>query len=236
MKKSKEAWPGQIEKTYLSLELAFNSALSLLDFRKTKKTLESCLPHADLHAGILGFLGAIALVIIVAITLNEIFAYILEAIYADGVLGVETPQVVKPAAEVLFFNGAIVFIMLLAVEWLCFQLARKLGGKGTLEQQVYLSSMVMLAIAMTSYIMLLTMFPCVGMIVPLIYIVLSLYIGLYVRTKAFMLVHSIGFWKAFVIVLLGTGVFLALTMTAAFAGVAASDPGALIPAGNLSGV
>jgi len=194
---------------YLSLETAFNSAPRLFDPRRMQKALEEALPHANLKVGIFAFLVGSVLFTTLLFIINRLLIYAFKAVAEEGA-AVPVPE--ELSLLLLFVITVSSFIVTVVVEYISFLVAVRIGGKGTLAQQFYLSSVVQLSLAIGSFIMLGIMIPCIGILMPFLYFIISLYLGFYVHSKAYALVHAIALWKAFAIVVLGIVITLALSV------------------------
>lgn len=92
----------------------------------------------------------------------------------------------------------VALVFLAAHELLVFGMARATGGRGRLDQQLYLSSLVSLSVAFASAVYLFTPLPCLNIAAMAALLIWSAYLALYVNPKAYALVHGVSFLHAFI--------------------------------------
>lgn len=212
--------------SYRSLEAIFNAAPRLFDFRNVQKVLEGTLPYAEMRAAVLGVVAAALLSVILNLVVNEMLLFTYESVSEISETEIEMP-VITPLISIVAM-GVLSVVLVLAVELLAYWIARAFGGKGTYEQQLYLFSAVNISIAIASFLILATIIPCAGFLAAVAYFILTVYLSLYVRTKAYVLVHGLSLLKAFVVVIIATIVMLLLSFAAYIMVMTLTNPEALL--------
>ncbi|MCI0503871.1 hypothetical protein L0Y65_04115 [Candidatus Micrarchaeota archaeon] len=217
---------------------AWDCAKGLYDPAKAPARLMAIAPEGNdrLALGLFALGGLLVFAIWFLSSIEYIYVLNFEFDTIGNITGEELPKmelgVLAPVAAYEFLLwGVLAFIINLAHEGIAFFLAKITGGRGTLGGQMYLSSVVWLAISMSMVAVLLgpLYLLCIISIASLV-LVSVLYLGVYMTARAYSIAHGIDFAHALVIALV-----LAITKVLMLA-VAMDLLAAVLGMGNYAGV
>ena len=189
---------------------------SLFDFMGADASLRNELPKANLRAGIRNFLIGIFLFLLSSFALAALSVVYLMLVY-DATSAASLVVTAKPAitpgfiASSLLYFGVIMLPFLFVGSFLhqgiVYLLMRALGGRGSYQQQYFMSSYVTLALGLASLGMPVALaigivLPCALLFFALTYIVGAAYLALFVQAKILVAVHKVSFGPALAVALL----------------------------------
>jgi hypothetical protein len=216
----------------------WDCAKGLFDPVKAPERLATIAPHGNdrLALGLFALGGLVIFAIWFLSSIEYIYVLNFEFETIENVTGEPLPQlelgVLGPIAAYEFLLWCVLAMIInLAHEGIAFFLAKMTGGHGTLGGQMYLSSIVWLAISMSMVAVLAgpLYLLCIITIGSLVLVSL-LYLGVYMTARAYALAHGIGFTHA-----LAIAVVLAIPRVLMLA-VAMDLLAALFGIGNFAGV
>jgi len=182
----------------------WDSAKRLFDYRDADVVLGKALADADLRLAIDIFVisGSITFIMSLIAILGS--AYVTNAELdmirdATQVMqpGLETGTLVAPIilSFVIYLPASI--LLSLVLEYCAFRVLRRIGGKATFPEQLYLSSMVALAAAFVSGLYIFFPIPCLQLVAMACLVIVNTYLGLVVGGKAYSIAHRIGWVPGF---------------------------------------
>lgn len=192
-----------------TLKKCWGCAKALFDYKKAEAGLRDLLPLSQdrLAFGIFFFGGLLVFVISLLTSLESIYLTNMEADTIGEVAGQMIAKVdlsIIPSIALYQVVLYIIFSFLLnlAGEGAAFTLFKASGGKGTLSQQMSLSSIVWLAVAMSLSVALIGPLYCLGFVALISMLVVSImYLMAYMGARAYMIVHGVSFFHALIITL-----------------------------------
>jgi hypothetical protein len=196
--------------SYGAMRRSWEGAKGLFDLKKADDTLKGLVPHADDRIAMATVLlsGLVVFAIALLMTLESIHVVNFASDTLTEVLGTAQQKldfgIMLPVTLYYFLlyivAGTVIFY---AHEGVAYALARATGGKGTLTQQIYVSSVLWLALSISLVVWLLIPLPCLVFAAVLSLILVSLlYVMAYMWAKAYSVVHGISLPHAAIIVLL----------------------------------
>jgi hypothetical protein len=218
MKSSYQKFASSVDWPVSVLGNGWKASKDLFDPRKAGPVFKEKSGSSDFRAGFLIFLcSAILCALIIftgVMTQAYLQAYTYQEVRQKGGFDVNSTVMsqLNPAlmAMILFIPLSLLFTLVL--EGLVFALAKISGGKGSFSNQFYLSSLVGLARAAMTMILLLGAVYCAGAIVAVIYLILLAYFLIYVTPKAYATAHSINFFHALIITILSYAIPIGLLL------------------------
>jgi hypothetical protein len=192
-----------------TVQRVWDSTIKLFKHEKVEEVLKGELPRADLRLAstlvlVSSFLMA-ALSFVILLEQKHILEFAFDTASDQGI---EVPALIGQDQVLLFamfqllFNVPFFVVFIFAYEGITFSIMKATGGKGSFTSQFYLSSLVMLAMALTSGLGLLTPLPCMEIIGMVALTVLTLYLILFVQVKAYQIVHEVSFLHSLSVVAL----------------------------------
>ncbi|MEW6748200.1 MAG: hypothetical protein AB1295_00625 [Candidatus Micrarchaeota archaeon] len=188
------------------MKAGWKAAKGLFDPRGADEALKSVLPFSDLRLAMVLFGAAGLLAFVFSLLTNIEMLYVLQmeaTIYSEissEPLAVPDFLAIVPMAGINFITYALLLTMLnLLSERIAFAIIRATGGKGRLEEQMLLASVIWLAISMTTAANLLAPVGFWILSLAILGIVGLLYLMAYTVGRAYSIVHGIGFGHAMAI-------------------------------------
>jgi len=179
---------------------AWQDAKGLFDYRQADTTLAGALPGARFYGAlaIIAAAGIIACAITMATNLEAAYLanFMIDTLREAGMGTVEhiTAAGLAPmmaANFLLIVPFGIAYEI--AVAAASFSILRLMGGKGTLAAHFQLYSLVFLAQSMVTVLALAIPLPCLNMLAMVAMVVITIYLCVYVRAKAYVAVHQVPF-------------------------------------------
>lgn len=201
-----------------SLAKTWGAAKAVFYPKKVSETLEGVFPEADARLAWSVFI--LAAIITAAIALCTTYESVQLANFNSDTIASVTGTAIPHVSNVEIYQLVILEMILtlpLALvfvpvyEYSAYLLMKASGGKGTFKQQLYMSSIVALAIAFVNLLNFIAPLPCFPLIVAIAEIILLAYLVLYVSAKIYSRVHNIGYVHALIIVAVLTLIKLAIT-------------------------
>ena len=191
------------------LDELWDSSTKLFNPRKIDETFKAEIPKASIKKAwiVLGIAVILSVLISIINTVEaahfSIFTYDTLAEVAD----VEDIQVDwSPFWPFVVSRTGILIPSMLAIiyafERLNFEVLKRTGGKGEFKGQFYIISIIAFALMIASSLLFIAPVPCIGAPIVILFILLSLYFGIFVTGKAYQAVHGIGFWHAIGVVII----------------------------------
>ncbi|MBD3209875.1 hypothetical protein GF318_00665 [Candidatus Micrarchaeota archaeon] len=189
----------------------WNSIKNLFHYQQIEDTMKKELPYSNLQlalvvAGVSVLVSSLVYIVMMVETLHMV-NYLSdlaaqEIVNSPPVLTME--NITSFALFQLFFNAPLFLAVFLIFEALAFGAFKISGGKGTFEQQIYLSSLVLFAMNISTVLGLALPLPCLNLLSVPALLILTLYFILFVNVKAYGLVHDVSFLHGLtVLILLG---------------------------------
>ncbi len=196
---------------------AWESAKALFDRRRIDDAIKGEMPLATKRSALLVMTSAtlfLALVGILVSLSNIYFANFMNETLSTALntlppVPVGVWQALPASTGFNLTFAVITFIAGFVFEGVIFFLFRALGSKATFWQQFQASAIVAAASSMASTLVILTSIPCLNLFVGIGFFILLAYLALYVRIKAYAIVHQTSFASAFSLTILMTLVALA---------------------------
>jgi hypothetical protein len=193
--------------------------MKLFKHDKVEDTFRDELPNADIRAGAMIVVASGLLMAMLAILILLERMHLLDfAFDVAAEPGMEVPlligkeQVLPFALFQLLFNAPVFILLTLVYEGLTFGIFRASGGEGSFGGHFYLSSLALLAMAISAGLGLLSPLPCFDILAGLALMILTVYLTLFVQVKAYQVAHGISFFHSLVVVaLLAVPRFLVMT-------------------------
>lgn len=191
------------------LNKLWDSSTKLFSINKIEKTFESELPRAKIKMAwmILGT-AVILSVIISIINMIEtahfsIFSYETLSEVADiEEIKVDWSPLWPYVISRIMILVPATLIITYVFELINYNVLKRTGGKGKFAEQFYLFSLISFAMMISSGLLFIAPVPCLGMPVVLLFILLSLYFGIYVTSKAYQIVHRINLFHALAVIII----------------------------------
>lgn len=187
----------------------WENAKKLFYYSKIEDTVEEEITKADIKIGLVVFFISAAFVSVISLVASIESFYLIEHSYESlKENNIEEIEVLSMdnviSLSLFYFLFCVPFFMLLSLvyEGLVYGAMKITGGKGTFAQQYYLSSIVALALATSTILILLVPLPCLNAMALFALLILSLYFTLFVNIKVYEIVHDITFLHSFVIVVI----------------------------------
>lgn len=204
--------------SYAALKTSWKGALGLFNHKKAAETLEALSKHANnrLALAVVLLSGLVIFGLMVLTTFMMIEATNYQSDMIAEIVGSPQPKLdynILPSIAVYYFLlfaviGTFIFY---AHEGIAYALAHVTGGKGTLAQHLYVSSVVWLAVSISMAAYLFLPFLCLAFATILSLLLVSLlYLMVYMYAKAYSVVHGISFLHALMVVLVLIAPTLAL--------------------------
>lgn len=192
-----------------TVQRVWESTMRLFKHGQVEDTFKAELPKAQMRLALMVVLSSSILMAALAIFILLEQINLLDYAYdAAGGREIEVPQLVGEGQVHIFalfqllFNVPFFVLFTFVYEGLAYGIFRASGGEGRFEGQLYLSSLVVLAMALTSGLGLLMPLPCIDILAFLALTVLTLYLTLFVQVKAYQVVHGISFLHGLTVVAL----------------------------------
>jgi hypothetical protein len=192
---------------YPALKASWDSAKKLFDYKSVDFTLKEALPHANLCFAMGTFLLA-GLLIFVLAAISMVESIHIANFASETLSDITTTQQPKlsfdivPVVMVYQFLLYVVIgtVINLLLDGIAYGSIRVTGGKGTLHQQLHLSSLVWLSVAMSTVVSLIAPLPCLGFVafISMIFITI-IYLMVYITGKAYSIAHQIPVWHGLII-------------------------------------
>lgn len=182
-----------------AVSASWNGAKALFDFGKVDATLSGLLKYANRKLALWMFVlgGFLLLALAFLTTVESIHIANLESETVSDIIGAPAQavglEILLPVLVYQFILYAVLSLPInLAHEGAVFLLVRATGGTGKLDTQLYMSSVVWLAVSMSLAVTLLQPLYCLAAVALASMVIVSmLYLMIYVGSKSYALVHGI---------------------------------------------
>ncbi|MEW6035435.1 MAG: hypothetical protein AB1529_02380 [Candidatus Micrarchaeota archaeon] len=178
---------------------SWEGAKSLFNHGKAEPAMKELLERADERLGY-ALIGAGCLLLFVltfAASAEYVHVVNFESRTVGDIVGEQLPTLDPPilipiAAYSFILHAVLTFALNLAQEFAAFHIARLTGGTGTFRQQLYLSSVVWLAVSMSWSVTLLGPLYCLAFVaIASLILVTFLYLMVYMNGRAYAIAHNI---------------------------------------------
>ncbi len=178
---------------------SWDGAKSLFSHEKAEATMKGLLERADERLGY-ALIGAGCLLLF-ALTFAASAEYVhvvnFESRTVGDIVGEQLPALdpsilIPIAAYSFILHAVLTFALNIVQEFAAFHIARLTGGTGTFRQQLYLSSVVWLAVSMSWSVTLLGPLYCLAFVaIASLILVTFLYLMVYMNGRAYAIAHNI---------------------------------------------
>jgi|GEM_PF-3311346 len=198
---------------------AWDFTKKTLDYRKVEAVTKEIAPKGNFKDAAVVLVFAAIYSAVISILMNVMALYTARAFYV--LLGVNIPEI-ELNAELLapyaiYFFGLIMplgLVVILISQFIQFRFLKLTKGKGSFDRQLFMYSLLTLAISIMSTVMLTMFFPCLNYITVIFFLGFLIYTQFYLQTKMVSVLHQISGLHAFVAVLIGTIISIAIVFVA----------------------
>ena len=192
----------EVQKTY-------QNAKNLFYFSRIEKTMKEEMKKADIKSALIIIIvsGLLTLLISLGILIEQFYFVNYASDVASEVLSeyfalISWEEIIPYGMFELVFKFPFMVLFFFIYEGIVYYIMKLTGGKGTLEQQLHLSALVALSMAMMSCIGFLLPLPCMNVMAVIALIILTPYFLLYVNVKVYEIVHGVSFLHSLTVVIL----------------------------------
>lgn len=182
-----------------SIKKPWDSAAKVFNYNTAEKALQEAVPDASTRMAVWVFIlsGIITFIMAVAAIYCSAFIANTQSNAMQSATGVYQPTVgindfMAPATLAFITYLPVGLALALLLEFLAYHALKAMGGKGTFAQQLYLSSIVALAMSFISGLNIFAPVPCLQIIGGMCLIAADVYLALFVTSKAYSVAHKLG--------------------------------------------
>jgi len=193
-----------------SLMKSWEGAKRLFDYKNTEGTLKGLLPEADRRLAYALFIagGALMFVFCLLTTLESVYVTNLASDAIIETSGMIPPKIDDSVIPLIAVSQFLLFVPIgllynLAFESLGFRIANALGGRGSFDAQLYVSSVIWLSASISFVSILLLPLYCFGILALASFLLISgAYLLVYLNARSYSIVHGMPFIRALAVVIL----------------------------------
>jgi len=193
-----------------SLAKSWEGAKRLFDYKNTEGTLKGLVPEADRRLTYALFIagGAVMFIFCLLTTLESVYVTNLASDAVNQASGMVQPKIGDSVIPLIAVSQFLLFVPIgllynLAFESLGYRIAKALGGRGSFDAQIYLSSVIWLSASISFVSILLLPLYCFGILALASFLLVSgAYLLIYMNARSYSLVHGLPFMRALAVVLL----------------------------------